>query len=480
MSTHIGTGYPVAPLVPAVDWATPTSCEHSVQFYDDEAFILEELSRYIGSALGAGDAGIVIATKAHRDGLAQRLAARGLDLAGASAQGRYVALDAAETLSMITTGGWPDAARFASVVGGIITRVTAATGARPQIAIFGEMVALLWLAGQPEAAIQLEQLWNDLAQTQTFSLRCAYPMSLFGQAGDGEPLRRICAAHTQVIPAESYTSLANEEQRLHAITLWQQKAHALEAEVAERKKVEQALRDSNQELRDALQARERFLSVAAHELKTPITGLLGFAQLLLRDARRQREIAPARLEAALETIERQTGKLSQLVTHLLDTTQIEAGKLRIEPTRTDLVALIQATLAQQHGGAMHMFVFEGPSHFDAMVDAVRFEQVITNLLDNAVKFSPHGGRVAVGLKRGDDGGIRLSVTDQGVGIPPGQREAVFDRFHQAHGERHLSGLGLGLHITREIVELHGGLVWIEQPEHRGARFVVALPPTAVC
>lgn len=479
MSTHMGTGYPVAALVPAANWAAPVPREHSVQFYDDEAFILEDLSRFIGAALGAGDAGIVIATEAHRAGLAQRLAARGLDLADASAQGRYVALDAAETLSRITINGWPDAVRFAHVVGNIIARATTATGARPQIAIFGEMVALLWIEGRPEAAIQLEQLWNDLALSRDFSLRCAYPMSLFGQVGDSERLSTICAAHTQIIPAESYTLLASDEQRLHAVTLWQHQAQALQTEIAERKKIEQTLHDRNQELREALQARDEFLSVAAHELKTPLTGLLGFTQLLLRDARRQREIAPARLATALDTIERQTGKLSQLVAHLLDTAQIEAGKLRIERARTDLVALIQAALTQQHGGASHAFVYEGPRHLDAMVDPLRFEQVITNLLDNAVKFSPQGGRVTVGLER-RDGGIQIAVTDQGVGIPPAQHEAVFDRFQQAHGERHLSGLGLGLYITREIVELHGGRVWIEQPEHRGARFVIALPPAAVC
>ena len=105
--------------------------------------------------------------------------------------------------------------------------------------------------------------------------------------------------------------------------------------------------------------------------------------------------------------------------------------------------------------------------------------LITNLLDNAIKFSPEGGTVTVALEYGADGGIRLAVTDQGVGIPPNQREAIFDRFHQAHDKGHLSGMGLGLYITREIVELHGGCVWIEDPEPVGARFVVALPPSTV-
>jgi signal transduction histidine kinase len=184
------------------------------------------------------------------------------------------------------------------------------------------------------------------------------------------------------------------------------------------------------------------------------------------------------LQFALDTIERQTDKLNHLIARLLDTAQIEAGKLRIEPVRTDLAALVRLAIMEQQGGENHRFVFEGPEQLEAVVDPVRFEQVVTNLLQNAVKFSPEGGVVTVELARGGDGGVRLSVTDQGVGVPPGEREHVFERFHQAHGAGHLSGLGLGLYVSREIVALHGGLVWIEQPAHSGSRFVVALPPTS--
>jgi two-component system phosphate regulon sensor histidine kinase PhoR len=200
--------------------------------------------------------------------------------------------------------------------------------------------------------------------------------------------------------------------------------------------------------------------------------------LLLRDVRRKREIAPERLASALEAIDRQTRKLNQLLARLLGTAQNEAGMLRIEPVSTDLVPLVHAALAPYHDNAHHTFVFEGPAQLQAVVDPVWFEQVLANLLDNAVKFSPDGGRVTVGLEHDDDGGVRLSVTDEGVGIPPEQREAVFERFHQAHGTQHLSGLGLGLYITRQIVALHGGGVWIEEPAHRGTRVVVALPPAA--
>jgi signal transduction histidine kinase len=427
------------------------------------------VSRFIGSALEAGGTGLVIATPAHREGVAGRLEAVGLDLARAVTQGRYVALDAATTLATFMRDGWPDAARFADLLGSILAHATAAAmGKCPRVAVFGEMVALLWAEGKREAALRLEHLWNDLAQTHAFSLRCAYPLRFFGRVGDAESIGAICAVHSGVIPAESYTALRDEEERLRAITLLQQKAQALETEIEERKK-------ANQQLRAAAAARDGFLSMAAHELKTPITSLRGFAQLLLHDVRRKRQIAPDRLASALETIDRQTRKLNQLVARLLDTAQNEAGALRIEPVSTDLVALVHAAFAPYHDYAHHSFVFEGPAQLQIVVDPVRFEQVLTNLLDNAVKFSPDGGRVTVGLGQDDDGGIRLSVTDEGVGIPPEQREAVFERFHQAHGTQHLSGLGLGLYITREIVTLHGGRVWIEEPAHQGTRVVVALP-----
>jgi signal transduction histidine kinase len=106
---------------------------------------------------------------------------------------------------------------------------------------------------------------------------------------------------------------------------------------------------------------------------------------------------------------------------------------------------------------------------------VRFEQVITNLLDNAVKFSPEGGAVTVGLEVLDGGRIRLSVTDEGIGIPLDRRESVFDRFHQGPDENHLSGMGLGLYIAREIIELHGGHIRVEEPEHAGTCFVLEFP-----
>ena len=201
---------------------------HSVQFYDDEASFIDELSCFIGTALVAGDSAVVIATKEHRDSLAQALQSKGLDLGVATDQGRYVALDASETLARFMRDGRPDAALFTENLGDVLKRcASVARGQSRQISAFGEMVALLWAQGNGEAAVRLEKLWNHLAETHPLSLRCAYPISGFARKDHGEAFLNICAEHSNVIPAESYTALTSERDRLLRITHLQQKALAL-------------------------------------------------------------------------------------------------------------------------------------------------------------------------------------------------------------------------------------------------------------
>ncbi len=463
----------LAPLNAAL---APAGLTHTVQFYNDPTFLLDEASRWVGAALGAGDAVVVLATPAHREGIAARLRERGLDVEHAVQHGRYLAHDAAEMLARCLSDDGLDPTCFTEVIGGLIRQAeTNPFGDARQVTVYGELVTLLAGQGQYETALHLEELWNDLARTHAFRLHCGYPMSAFPRAADGDALQRICAVHTEVVPLESYTSLIEEADRLRSVAILQQQAQTLAAEVAARERVDRELLERNRELQDAVAARDEFLSVAAHELKTPVTSLRGFTQLLLRDVRRGREIAPDRLARSLDTIERQTGKLSQLVTRLLDTAQIEAGKLRVEPVPTDLVGLVRSAVAQQPLADQEAIVVDAPMPLVAAIDPVRFEQVVTNLLDNAVKHSPVDGTVTVAMSGDGADGVRLTVTDEGVGIPPAQREVVFSRFQQGNRQHHLSGLGLGLYISRQIVEMHGGALRIEDAEHPGARFVVTLP-----
>jgi len=237
-------------------WSEAGPRAHTVQFYGEDTSLLKELSCFIGAALMAGDAAVVIATKGHRDGLTHRLQSLGFDTAKAFEQARYVPLDAGETLEKFMLDGMPDAALFSEIIGGVMGQAAAAAeGKTPRVAAFGEMVALLWAEGNTEAALRLEELWNDLAQRYPFYLRCAYPMSGFNREDHSASFQRICGAHSHVFPVESYSELINEEQRLRTVTLLQQKAQALETEMAERKQVEEALRRTQAELESLVEQR---------------------------------------------------------------------------------------------------------------------------------------------------------------------------------------------------------------------------------
>jgi PAS domain S-box-containing protein len=209
----------------------PHATAHVVQFYKNDEFLLDGLSRFVGAALGAGESAVVIATKPHVEGLEFRLAARGLDIEVIRETERYTVLDAAETLSTFMVDGLPDALRFADIVGAQIARARAKAEIKDApVALFGEMVALLWANGQHEAAMELEKLWNDLGQKHPFHLRCAYPLLDFSRTDDSGPFLKICTEHSGVIPDESYSTLPSEDERLRSIAELQQKAQALDYE----------------------------------------------------------------------------------------------------------------------------------------------------------------------------------------------------------------------------------------------------------
>lgn len=225
--------------------------DHFVQFYERDEFLVDSVSGFIAAGLRAGEAGIVIATAEHRHLLEERLAKLGVDVADLRDSGQYIALDAAETLSRFMREGMPQETLFFNVIGAVVRR--AAQGARP-VRAFGEMVALLWADGRASAAIRLEELWNELAKTHSFSLFCAYPMSGFRGEGNAQPFLEICKTHSKVIPAESYAAEGGLDERLRTITLLQQKAASLEAEIAERKHAESVARAEQTKLNMAVAA----------------------------------------------------------------------------------------------------------------------------------------------------------------------------------------------------------------------------------
>jgi PAS domain S-box-containing protein len=227
--------------------ALPVSLTHVVQFYHEDHALIAELARLIKISLLRGDAAMVVATEPHRDALAHELTAQGLNVTALSAEGRFVAMDARDTLSRFMVDHMPDPERFAEVLGGAIAKAkVAAKSSEPCIVVFGEMVAQLWADGKHDAAIRLEELWNKLANEHSFSLRCAYPMTGFNKDGHSESFMRICAEHSSVVPLGSGGLLLGDDEGLRTIAKLQQKLEVFESE--------KALRESEQRFRLLVEA----------------------------------------------------------------------------------------------------------------------------------------------------------------------------------------------------------------------------------
>jgi len=459
------------------------AAEHVVRFYEADASLLDSVATFCADAILADGVALVVATPEHRAGIAERLRARGF-LDTEDDHDSYLSLDAAEMLSQFMVNGEVDAARFTEVVGGIISR-TAKSGR--QVRVFGEMVSLLVADGYPAAAIRLEELWNDLQahHTHAFSLFCAYPMDHFGGETHQDLFSDVCAAHSQVVPAESYVALPTANDRLRAIAELQQKAKSLETEIADRQLAEERLRraleaehEARLDAEAALQVRDEFLSIAAHELRNPLACLSLHAQVALRRLSDSEQLDTARTEYSLQSISGQATRLSRLLDRLLDVSRLEADHLALHLQRrpTDLTVLVEQVVTSTRAWSdRHPITLETPASLEAWIDPARLEQVLANLLDNAIKHSPHGEPIAVSLSQPAPGTIELAVSDRGIGIPIQARDRIFERFFQARSDDATQGLGLGLYVSRQIVELHGGQIRADFPTDGGTRFVVTLP-----
>lgn len=233
-------------------------------------------------------------------------------------------------------------------------------------------------------------------------------------------------------------------------------------------------------LREALEARDTFLSVAAHELRTPLTSMALRLQALLRQAGIDAEGPLSRRVLAYgEIAQRQLRRLTTLVNALLDVSRIAAGRFQIERESLDLVAVVREVVERfepQASRAGSPLIVDGPSELPASLDRLRVEQILTNLLDNALKYGP-GRPVRIGV-RGDARQVVLTVADEGIGIAAQDLARIFERFERAVSAQHYGGLGLGLYITRTLVQAMGGTIRANSEPGRGATFSVELPREA--
>ena len=275
------------------------------------------------------------------------------------------------------------------------------------------------------------------------------------------------------IPSAAHTDLVEENIRLR------REVAELQSELDETNRGVVALfaevDGQTERLREANRAKEDFLATLSHELRTPLNAMLGWTRLL-----RMGKLDRPAMTRALETIERNAHVQAQLIADILDVSRIVTGKLRLELRPLDLEPVIDAAIDALRPAADAKGVDLSCSLTHAgtvMGDPDRLQQVIWNLLANAIKFTPAGGRVSLAVRR-DDGNVLITVSDTGEGMPPTLLPYVFDRFTQGDGSltRPHGGLGLGLSIVRHIVELHGGEVRAHSDgPGKGSAFVVTLP-----
>jgi signal transduction histidine kinase len=432
-------------IVPHAHWHSNGETGHSVQFYSDDAYLIDRLSAYFGDALKSGASAVILATEAHRNALLARLLDGGTAVGSAIKAGRYVALDAAETLAKFMRDGHPDTALFSEVVGAVFESAKAAVPGE-RVAAFGEMVALLWAEGRRQAALELEQLWNDLGRRYSFMLHCAYPLSGFRAEEDGELFMKICREHSKVIPAEEYTALTSDEERSRNVAQLQQKARALEVERADRESRQEELRrlgDSEQDLRKLshrllrVQDEERRrLGTQLHDSVGQYLAVLKMGLDILRsDNAPSGPVAKQLMTDCAQLIEKSIRELRALSYLLYPPMMDETG------LQTSLVWYLEA-FTNNTGIRVQLDVMPEMPRLSREIELTLF-RVLQESLANVHQHS--GSCEAAVVLRVEDGAVRLEVRDSGKGLSAAEP-------HNGNAGK----LGVGLRAIEERLRQLGG------------------------
>jgi signal transduction histidine kinase len=462
---NTGSGPTGSPSVLMANLSPETQLNgHTVRFYEKDSFLLDSLTKLIGTTLMAGDVAFVIATPAHREGLAERLKALGLDLEVSARLGRYCAFDAAETLSGFMVNGVLNSNLFHSFFKYIFLSVRpAADGRRPRVVFFGEMVALLWADGNIDGALKLERLWNELTQSHSFQLHCAYPMKVFGHEGH-QAFLDLCAEHTHIIPTEEYSALPSEDDRLRHIALLQQRALTAEAEAAARLRAEEALRRS-----EKLAASGRLAASIAHEINNPLEAISNAIYLA-------RTCAADEIATYLKLADDELKRVAQITKRTLGFYRETAtpGVVRLSSLLDDLLILFDRkfeaknlSVKKQYRDELEIWGLEG-----------ELRQVFANQIANAIYAMPRNGCLTIRIRRsrswtnGQCPGTAVSLVDNGSGISQESLPKIFDPFFTTKQD---VGNGLGLWITHDIVTRHGGSIRARSSAANGTIFTTFLP-----
>ena len=327
------------------------------------------------------------------------------------------------------------------------------------------LTALIWGVGSAIFSLALSTILIDY-----FFVAPVGAVNLYNWNGISQVLPFVIAG--LVI---AFITGQRERARLQSLAAEQElQAYAEELEASNEK-----LKEVNHQLKDTDELKDRFLSIASHELKTPITSIRGQAQLALRRLSKQKNVTPEieGMSTTLGKINEQTTRLTSLIDELLDVSSIRAGKIELHKRDCELVSLCRDVIEdQQLLSGRSISLNAEPPAIHLLADNERLTQVVVNLITNAIKYSPDNKPIEVRVQQ-EETNVCLEVQDSGRGISEQQLPHIFDTFYRTPDAQASSkfGLGLGLAICKDIVERHGGRIWCESKVGKGSTFFVELP-----
>ena len=441
----------------------PDSVSHRVQFYVSDEFLARHVAEFLRPGLSAGVRALAIATTKHRALFEGEL---GEQASALETTGQLIWIDAHQLLDRFLVDGWPDAKLFDAALAPLVDAVPG-----PMVA-YGEMVDVLFEQGNPEASIRLEELWNGFLASRHVSLLCAHSMRSFGDARQSALFRAVCDRHSHVAPAE--IEMRSPEALAREIAVLQQQGWALQAELRERVGLEVALGEAQRAVLETHSHRDRFLATLAHELRNPLAPMRNAVEIL-------RATAPGGTGLPLEIIDRQVRQMTRLIDDLLDLSRITTGRIDLHLERVAIRDILQAALEMSRPvidrAGLDLVIAMPPPGLDVEGDLTRLAQVLVNVLDNAARFTDRGGQITLTAERVGHEAV-VFVSDTGAGIRSELLDRVFDMFTQGQDARGRGpgGLGIGLTVARQLVELHGGrIVAASSGPGAGSTFRIALP-----
>jgi len=306
---------------------------------------------------------------------------------------------------------------------------------------------------------------------------------------DGQPIAVQLTANLMRAPSGGMSALSLVVTDVSAAKETEERMRALYREVEEKmrertRKLELArhelemsnaqLHRAYEELKDLDQLKSDFVSMVSHELRSPLTNISGAIELMLE----QEQLSDEYVRIMLGVAGEQTQRLIRLVKGVLNVSRIQAGQLHLDQCELDLMPVLERVMTSlQANTVFHWFELPTKDEWPPVWgDEDRIEEILFNLLDNAIKFSPSGGSIVIAMEVAG-GEITVSITDPGVGIPPEKLDGIFRKFHRLDSEdsRQTYGYGLGLYITKALVEAHGGSIWVDSVEGEGSTFSFTLP-----